>query len=79
MDSHQNAWFNLGSFNKGFETEYKIHNPLNGVYFFVLEGAFDVEGTILGKRDGIAVWDALTINLKTLSDDAEILIMEVPL
>ena len=69
----------MGNFNKGIETDYKLHNPLNGVYIFVLEGAFDIEGSILGKRDGLGLWDALNVKVKALTDDAEILLMEVPL
>ncbi|MFA6150390.1 MAG: pirin family protein [Chitinophagaceae bacterium] len=76
---HQDAWFHMGKFDKDIATVYSIKKPGNGVYAFVLKGDFDIAGTEVNARDGFGIWDVANINLKALSDDAEILLMEVPM
>jgi redox-sensitive bicupin YhaK (pirin superfamily) len=75
---HQNAWFNLGSFESGCEETYQIKDKQNGVYVFVLEGEVNVEGQALGKRDGFGIWDTDTISISA-SKDARVLLMDVPM
>lgn len=76
---HQNAWFYLGKFDKGFSTEYNIKKNGNGVYAFVLKGDFTVNGQQLNLRDGFGLWDIDKISIKANSPDAELLLMEVPM
>ena len=78
MGIHQDAWFSLGSLQKGVEKTYSIHQKGNGVYVFLIEGAATVNGTPLSKRDALGVWDA--DNLTILADaDSEILLLDVPM
>ncbi|MEL6987756.1 MAG: hypothetical protein AAGK97_07970 [Bacteroidota bacterium] len=53
--------------------------PSNGVYAFILEGSFEIEGQALNKRDGFGIWDTKSIALKSTSDNARILLMDVPM
>jgi len=76
---YQNAWFHLGRFDKEFSTDYSIKSAGNGVYAFVLEGEFSIAGIDLKRRDGLGVWDTGKISIKATSQDAEILLMEVPM
>jgi redox-sensitive bicupin YhaK (pirin superfamily) len=76
---HQDAWFHLGKFDKDFSTEYKIKKSGNGVYAFILNGDFTVEGHALSNRDGLGIWDTDAITIKANSADAEILLMDVPM
>jgi len=76
---HQNAWFNIGVFGKGTALDYELHSPENGVYVFVIEGSFVVNGQTLEKRDGLGIWEVNALSLESLSDDAEVLLMEVPM
>ena len=76
---HQNAWFHMGNFDNQVETNYSIKLKGNGVYAFVLQGKFEIEGTELDKRDAIGITDTETIQIKALSDNAEILIMDLPM
>ena len=76
---HQSAWFHLGSFDKNIETTYVLRQSNNGVYAFVIRGAFNVNDTYLSERDGAGITETGTIRLQSLSDDAEILLMEVPM
>lgn len=41
---HQQAWFHLAQFDKGFSTEYKLKTKDNGVYAFVLSGDLSING-----------------------------------
>lgn len=76
---HQDAWFHLGKFDKDKSTKYDFKKKGNGVYVFVLEGDFSINGITLNRRDGLGVWDSNSITIKALSKDAEILIMDVPM
>lgn len=75
---HQNAWFHMGHFDAGFATTYRLRQPGNGVYAFVLEGALHVADTALQNRDGLGITDtdALAIEATT---NARLLLMEVPM
>lgn len=75
---YQDAWFHLGKFDQGASLTYSLKKQGNGVYFFVLNGSFTIEGTRLDRRDGLGMWDANEFSIEALSDDAEILVMEVP-
>ncbi len=76
---HQDAWFHLGKFDKNITTEYKLKKEGNGIYAFVLEGDFTISDIALNRRDGLGIWDTDSITLKADSQDAEILLMEVPM
>jgi len=77
--THQDAWFHLGRFDKDFTIGYSIKLKGNGVYAFVLDGDFDIEGINLKKRDGLGIWETDKISIKANSQDAEILLMDVPI
>lgn len=76
---HQQAWFSLGTFGHGHETNYTVRRPGNGVYLFVIKGSFTVDGTTLGERDGYGVWDTQTLTIRATTPGAEILVMDVPM
>jgi quercetin 2,3-dioxygenase len=76
---YQDAWFHKGIFDNGHSAEYSIQKTDNGIYVFVINGDFEIGGEILKSRDGIGIWDVEKIEIKSLSDDAEILVMEVPM
>lgn len=76
---HQDAWFHLGKFDKDFSTDYQLKKKGNGVYAFVLKGDITINGIALNERDGLGVWDSETLGLIANSQDAEILLMEVPM
>jgi redox-sensitive bicupin YhaK (pirin superfamily) len=76
---HQNAWFSMGNFDKGKQVEYAVKGEDNGVYAFILEGDFTINGEKLNRRDGIGISGTDKIEIKADSDNAEILLMEVPM
>ncbi|GAB6121038.1 pirin family protein [Dysgonomonas termitidis] len=76
---HQNAWFNIGTFEKGKEIEYKIKRKGNGVFAMVVEGEFSVEGQKLHHRDGFGIQETDTVKITADSDNARILLIDVPM
>jgi hypothetical protein len=76
---NQDAWFHMGNFDKGFSTQYKIKKAGNGVYAFVLKGDVTIEGNDLNTRDGLGIWNADAISIKANSQDAEVLLMDIPM
>jgi redox-sensitive bicupin YhaK (pirin superfamily) len=76
---HQDAWFSMGKFDQGIATEYSVKKSSNGVYAFVLNGDFTINGQELHSRDGFGIWDVDKLSLTANSSGAEILLMDVPM
>jgi len=76
---YQDAWFHLGKFDEGFSIDYDIKKSGNGVYVFVLNGDVTIDEIALNERDGLGIWNTEKISIKANSQDAEILLMEVPM
>ncbi len=76
---YQNAWFHLGNFDQDQEITYNLKDPKNGVYAFILNGNFTIEGQPLESRDGLGIWNQTELRISTQTPNAEILLMEVPL
>jgi quercetin 2,3-dioxygenase len=75
---HQDAWFSMGNFESGITDSYQIKKTGNGVYAFVIDGAVEINGQHLEKRDGFGVWDTGELKFKSLSN-SKVLLMEVPM
>ena len=75
---HQDAWFNLGGFDKDIRAKYQLKKEENGIYAFILDGEVEINGEKLAKRDGFGVWNTSEINLKSISN-SKVLLMEVPM
>lgn len=75
---HQNAWFHIGLFSKGFKTEYRLKAEGNGIYAFVLSGEITINDQQLKLRDGFGVWNTALLSISSDSD-SELLLMEVPM
>ncbi len=76
---HQDAWFHLGKFDADFKIEYPLKKKGNGVYAFVLKGDVTINSIALNQRDGFGIWDIEKLSIQSNSQDAEILLMEVPM
>jgi redox-sensitive bicupin YhaK (pirin superfamily) len=75
---YQNAWFNLGQFDKGRTVPYTLKASGNGVYLFVISGSIKVGNQILNTRDGLGTWETDHIELEIL-EDSEFLLMDIPM
>lgn len=76
---HQDAWFHMGDFENGKTETYQIKKKGNGVYAFILKGKFTINNIDLDVRDGLGLTNTDTIEIISKSDDAAILLMEVPM
>ena len=56
----------------------ELRTPGNGAYVFVIEGLAEVDGEVLGRRDGMGVWDTDGFGIRA-SADAQVLVIEVPM
>lgn len=73
----QEAYGYIGKYGGREEGIYKINNPDNGIFVFIIEGAFEVQNRLLEARDGLSLLNLEELELEALSNDAIILIMEV--
>jgi redox-sensitive bicupin YhaK (pirin superfamily) len=76
---HQDAWFNIGTFDKDYSLVYEIKKKGNGLYVIVIEGDIEVETQRLSKRDGLGIRDVNSVEFTALSNNARVLLMEVPM
>jgi hypothetical protein len=76
---YQNAWFYLGRFDKNKQTDYRIKLKDNGLFCFVLNGKFNIDGDILDRRDAVGIRNTDSVSIQSESDGSEILIMDVPM
>ena len=76
---HQDAWFHLGNFDKGQNVHYQMKKEGNGLYAFILKGSFVIDEQEMGLRDGLGITGTDQIDILAKEDDAEILLMEVPM
>lgn len=56
--------------------EYALHDPNNGVYIFVIEGAMEVAGEKLSDRDALGIEE---VESTSLTGTGSALIIEVPM
>ncbi len=75
---HQNAWFHMGDFDKGFKTQYTMKNNQNGLYVFVLKGDVVVNSQELNTRDGFGICNTETTTIEA-TNNTQILLIEVPM
>lgn len=76
---HQDAWFHLGKFEKEIKVHYDVKLKGNGLYAFVLQGSFEIDGQLVNQRDALGLWDLDGVDIHSLADDSELLLMEVPM
>ncbi|UKT63163.1 hypothetical protein [Pedobacter mucosus] len=66
-----------GIFAGRTEVQYKMQNPNNHFFTFIIDGAFEVEGRLLHQRDGLALWDLENVAIEALSENAILLFLEL--
>lgn len=76
---HQNAWFHMGTFDDGGFENYTLKSWENGVYAFVIDGSFDIDGKSLNKRDALGIWETPEIKITATSPNSRILLIDVPM
>jgi quercetin 2,3-dioxygenase len=67
----------IGHFEGKQECIYHLQNQQCLFYAFVITGIFELEGRLLHERDGLALWQREQVELKALSLDAVIIVLEI--
>ena len=75
---HQDACFLIGNFEKNKIIGYKLNNPKNGVFIFIIDGNVDIENNKLETGDSAEITDAISLKFKT-NERSKVLVIEVPL
>lgn len=75
---NQDAWYSLTRLEAGKDTEYKMHKTGNGAYVFLIEGAIEIDGVKLGRRDALGISESHQFAIQS-QDNSEILVIEVPM
>jgi redox-sensitive bicupin YhaK (pirin superfamily) len=68
----------IGKFDGREEAVHKISRPGNGLFAFVIEGEFEVQYRLLQPGDSLGLWEIDQVELEALSNNAIILIVEMP-
>jgi redox-sensitive bicupin YhaK (pirin superfamily) len=58
---------------------YNKKSVANGLFVYAIQGALEVQYRLLHEGDGLALWDLDEIEFEALSNDAILLIVEVPM
>lgn len=75
---HQDAWFHLSDLDANKEVTYDFKAEGNGLYVFVLEGAIEIDGNVLDRRDAIGITDTNAVTIKA-NQKSSLLLIEVPM
>lgn len=76
---HQNAFISVIDFEKDGTTEYKLKSEGNGVYFMLVEGEAEIEGTTLEKRDAAGFWEIAEPLKISFGQKSKLLAIEIPM
>ena len=69
----------IGIYEGRKEGFYKLKNPSNVIFVFVINGAFEVENRLLESKDGLRLQEIDNIEWEALSENAILLVLEIPL
>ena len=75
---NQDAKFSLTNMQAGAAISYTNAFEGNGVFLVVINGAVEVEGQLLNKRDALGISEMEEFTVKAL-EDAELLAIEIPI
>lgn len=68
----------IGIYEGRKEGLYTLKDASNGVFVFVINGAFEVENRLLEARDGLRIEQIEAIEWEALSADALLIVLEIP-
>jgi redox-sensitive bicupin YhaK (pirin superfamily) len=75
---NQDAWFSMTETTDALTLSYSTHVKGNGMYIFVMEGGFVVDGEEIDRRDAIGISETEKVEL-ILKPNSKVLIIEVPM
>ncbi|VAX01094.1 hypothetical protein MNBD_GAMMA22-2543, partial [hydrothermal vent metagenome] len=78
VNINQDAYFSIANIDADTIIEYKKTNKGTGVYFFIISGNIDIEGTILSTRDGVGITEEDDIKIFA-KKESRVLCIEIPM
>ena len=75
---HQDALISRIDLSAGKSFSYSLNSSGHGVYLMLISGTISVDGSDLGTRDAMGIWNSESFEVKA-SSDAELLFIEVPM
>jgi hypothetical protein len=66
----------IGKFDGRKEGIHRVKHRGNGIFIFVVDGAFEVQNRLLQSRDGLALWNVEDVEFEALSNEAVILMID---
>ncbi|OUR65911.1 hypothetical protein A9Q79_02730 [Methylophaga sp. 42_25_T18] len=75
---NQDAYFSIAVIDTDESVEYTKYQQDNGIYFFVIDGAVELDTQVLNKRDGIGITDLDDLKI-IAKQKSKVLCMEVPM
>lgn len=76
--TQEDTFIYFGKFGGRKDSIYQLRNSQNGIFAFVIEGAFEFQNRLLHPRDGLALWQVTEVDFEALSNDAMLLVFEIP-
>ncbi len=74
---NQDAWLSLLGTDEGLQFNYKVHEPGNYIFIYIIEGEVETGDYKAGRRDSIEITGIGEISFYA-KEKSEILIIEVP-
>jgi hypothetical protein len=68
----------IGMYEARKEGFYSLKNNLNGVFVFVINGAFEIENRLLESKDGLSMSGIESLEWEALSENALLIVLEIP-
>lgn len=68
----------IGFYESHATETYRPHAASNGVFVYVVNGAFEVEGRLMEHRDGLALPVSGLLEFEALSENSILLLLEIP-
>ena len=78
VNINQDAYFSIANIDADKTIKYKKTNKGTGVYFFIISGNIDIEGTILSTRDGVGITEEDDIRILA-KKKSRVLCIEIPM
>ncbi|WJS95719.1 hypothetical protein NYQ10_04520 [Flavobacterium johnsoniae] len=69
----------IGFYDGRKQGSFTLRNSKNGIFVFVVNGAFEVEDRLLEAKDGLALKETKKIEWEALSENAILMVIEVPI
>lgn len=78
-ESDENSFACTGIYKGRTKSGYTLKHPGNGLFAYVINGAFEIEERLMEHRDGLALWNIKSISFESLSEFGILLLLEIPL